>query len=149
MNDSLNETNSTTTTTTGVTINHDDDYLYVIPPDLRLVFTIAFYSVSVISIFGNVLIIYVVACNKRMHNVTNYFITNLAFVDIIISIFSTPLQVGSLNLSELRLLMYNENHSLNLTFYYFLLLVQVSYSPVLAVAARSVPTGTIRHLAEY
>jgi hypothetical protein len=89
MNVSFNETNSTITV---------DDYslLYDIPPHVRLVFTIAYYSVSVISIFGNVLIIYVVTCNKRMHNVTNYFITNLAFVDIIISVFSTPLQVCTL-----------------------------------------------------
>jgi hypothetical protein len=67
--------------------------IYAIPRDLQLLFAVAYYTISIVSVLGNVLIIYVVAKNKRMHNMTNYFITNLAFVDIIISVFSTPFQV--------------------------------------------------------
>ena len=66
--------------------------LFRISPFLELLFKIIYYSVSVISILGNSLILFVVIRNKRMHNVTNIFITNLAFVDIIISLFSTPFQ---------------------------------------------------------
>lgn len=49
--------------------------------------------ISVISVVGNCLIIYVVAKNKRMKNVTNYFISNLALADVVIGMFVTPFQV--------------------------------------------------------
>ena len=49
--------------------------------------------ISVISVVGNCLIIYVVAKNKRMQNVTNYFISNLALADVVIGMFVTPFQV--------------------------------------------------------
>lgn len=68
--------------------------LFSISPSLQLALKFGYYSISLISILGNFLIIYVVIKNKRMHNVTNYFITNLALVDIIISLFSTPFQVN-------------------------------------------------------
>ena len=74
--------------------NINNTEIYEIPNNIHLLFKIGFYLVSIISVFGNCLIIYVVIRNKRMHNVTNYFITNLAFVDIIISLFSTPFQVN-------------------------------------------------------
>ena len=77
--------------------------LFNITPNLQLGLKFGYYSISLISIFGNFLIIYVVIKNKRMHNVTNYFITNLALVDIIISLFSTPFQV---NLSSKNLYLF-------------------------------------------
>jgi hypothetical protein len=49
--------------------------------------------ISVISVLGNFLIILVVMKNKRMQNVTNYFICNLALADIVIGIFVLPFQV--------------------------------------------------------
>jgi hypothetical protein len=71
---------------------YDLDF-FVIDDNLELVFKILYYSVSIVSVLGNFLIIIVVIKNKQMHIVTNYFIINLAIVDVIISLFSTPFQV--------------------------------------------------------
>ena len=61
------------------------------------IFLSALYGlISFISVVGNCLIIYVVAKNKRMQNVTNYFISNLALADVVIGMFATPFQVSSL-----------------------------------------------------
>ena len=67
--------------------------LYEIVPWVDNLFKFLYYSVSVISVIGNLLIILIVIKNKKMHNVNNYFILNLSVVDVIISIFSTPFQV--------------------------------------------------------
>jgi hypothetical protein len=77
-----------------LSINQEEDSptLYEIPLNLQLTFKLAYFLVSFISVMGNFLIIFVVIKNKAMHNVTNYFIGNLALVDIIISVFSTPFQ---------------------------------------------------------
>ena len=53
----------------------------------------AYGIISLLSVFGNGLIIWAVLRNKRMHNVTNYFISNLALADVIIGLFATPFQV--------------------------------------------------------
>lgn len=75
-------------------MEESSEQLYSIPSSLYQAFSVFYYSVSFISVVGNCLIIFVILRNKRMHNVTNYFITNLAVVDIIISVFSTPFQVS-------------------------------------------------------
>ncbi|XP_033111782.1 G-protein coupled receptor 54-like [Anneissia japonica] len=50
------------------------------------VFTIVFptviFLIAVVGIFGNALVIFVVAKHRDMHNVTNYFIANLSVTDI-------------------------------------------------------------------
>ena len=73
--------------------------LYEIVPWVDNLFKFLYYSVSVISVIGNLLIILIVIKNKKMHNVNNYFILNLSVVDVIISIFSTPFQVFFLNIN--------------------------------------------------
>ena len=55
---------------------------------------VAYGTISVLSVFGNGLIIWAVLGNKRMHNVTNYFISNLALADVVIGVFATPFQVS-------------------------------------------------------
>jgi hypothetical protein len=75
------------------TTTRDNTTLYAIPHEYRVVFHVIYYAISTVSICGNLLIIYAVLRYKKMRNVTNYFITNLAIVDIVISLFSTPLQV--------------------------------------------------------
>jgi hypothetical protein len=70
-------------------------------PSPNIYFTISlsllYGSISCLSIFGNILIIIVVVKSKRMHNVTNYFISNLALADVIIGVFAIPFQVILLN----------------------------------------------------
>lgn len=62
--------------------------------DLLTLFFLSFaYGIiSFLSVFGNILIILAIR-HKRMHNVTNYFILNLALADIVIGLFATPFQV--------------------------------------------------------
>ena len=55
--------------------------------------SIAYGIISILSVLGNILILWAVIRNKRMHNVTNYFICNLALADIVIGLFATPFQV--------------------------------------------------------
>ena len=66
--------------------------LYKIPDVLKVIFSLAYYTISVWSVLGNMLIVWTVFYNKRMHNVTNFFIVNIAIADIIISLFCTPFQ---------------------------------------------------------
>nr|QVK45771.1 G protein-coupled receptor [Proales similis] len=46
--------------------------------------------ISILSVLGNGLIIYTVVKNRKMHNVTNSFICNLACADIIIGLLVAP-----------------------------------------------------------
>ena len=41
---------------------------------------------------GNTLVIYMVVRNRRMRTITNFFIANLAFSDVVIGVFSIPFQ---------------------------------------------------------
>lgn len=79
-------------------INHENltevSSLYPISSYEQVFISIGYYTISIMSVFGNAFIILAIMLNASMHNVTNYFITNLAVVDIIISVFSTPFQVG-------------------------------------------------------
>ena len=76
-----------------VNLNENENLkLYEIPNLLKMIFSVAYYSISVWSVVGNSLIVWAVFFNKRMHNVTNFFIVNIALADIIISLFCTPFQ---------------------------------------------------------
>ena len=57
-----------------------------------LFLSLLYGAISIISVFGNSLIIWTVMRNKRMRNVTNYFISNLAIADIIIGVLVAPFQ---------------------------------------------------------
>jgi hypothetical protein len=57
------------------------------------IFTLLFGALSVLAISGNSLILWCVIKNPKMHNVTNYFICNLAMADIVIGLFAIPFQV--------------------------------------------------------
>lgn len=50
---------------------------------------------SIVSIFGNTLVIWVVGTTQSMRNVTHFFIANLALSDVAISAFCTPFQFYS------------------------------------------------------
>ncbi len=73
-------------------IDEENLNLYEIPEFLKIIFSLAYYAISVWSVLGNMLIVWTVFYNKRMHNVTNFFIVNIAIADIIISLFCTPFQ---------------------------------------------------------
>jgi hypothetical protein len=75
--------------------NHSNDFSnsYEVKWYIKTLLSLIYGLISVLSVFGNGLIIWAVRRNKRMHNVTNYFISNLAMADVVIGLFATPFQV--------------------------------------------------------
>lgn len=73
-------------------IDHGNS-LYKVPWYIITILSILYGTISILAVLGNGLIMWVVLKNKRMHNVTNYFISNLALADIVIGVFATPFQV--------------------------------------------------------
>lgn len=61
----------------------------------KLVYVIPFLygSISLLSIVGNTLVIWIVSSTKSMHGINNYLLTNLAISDLAIAIFWAPFQV--------------------------------------------------------
>ncbi|KAG9508643.1 RYamide receptor, partial [Fragariocoptes setiger] len=57
---------------------------------VKLLFYLAYTTIFLFGLFGNMLVIYIVWCNKSMHTVTNYFIANLAVSDILLCLFAVP-----------------------------------------------------------
>lgn len=57
---------------------------------IQATFCILYTNIFVLGIFGNVLVCYVVFCNKAMQTVTNLFITNLALSDILLCVLAVP-----------------------------------------------------------
>ena len=57
---------------------------------VQLVFSLLYLIIFCIGVFGNVLVCYVVISKKDMHSVTNFFILNLAFSDILMCLFAVP-----------------------------------------------------------
>lgn len=68
------------------------DDLFYVTPGLVVLLSFLYGSISVITVVGNALVILVIAKNKSMHTVTNFYIANLAVADVMIGIFSIPFQ---------------------------------------------------------
>ncbi|KAL0964686.1 hypothetical protein UPYG_G00327580 [Umbra pygmaea] len=59
-------------------------------PDWQVaLWAIAYSLIVVVSITGNVTVIWIILAHKRMRTVTNYFIVNLAFSDVSMATFNT------------------------------------------------------------
>lgn len=65
---------------------------FIVPSHLLIILSIAYGTISLLAVLGNLLVIWVVLTCKQMHTVTNFFIGNLAFSDVIIGCFSIPFQ---------------------------------------------------------
>ncbi|CAL7936183.1 unnamed protein product [Xylocopa violacea] len=57
---------------------------------IQLIFYIFYGNIFAFGVFGNVLVCFVVARNRRMQTVTNLFITNLALSDMLLCILAVP-----------------------------------------------------------
>lgn len=60
--------------------------------DVLIGFCILYGTVSLISVIGNFLVIWVVSTTKTMHNINNGLLANLALSDVTIAIFCIPFQ---------------------------------------------------------
>ncbi|XP_051247959.1 prolactin releasing hormone 2 receptor [Dicentrarchus labrax] len=63
------------------------DLLY----DLKLVFIPLYSAVVLVACSGNLLLLFLIWHNKKRHNTTNFLISNLALVDLVMCIFCVPL----------------------------------------------------------
>ncbi|XP_014610854.1 PREDICTED: tachykinin-like peptides receptor 99D isoform X1 [Polistes canadensis] len=70
----------------------DDEDLYEVPTSVTVLLSICYGSISVMAIAGNSLVMWIVTTTRRMQNMTNFFIANLALADIIIGLFVIPFQ---------------------------------------------------------
>ena len=70
----------------------DDDVLYRATPGVVALLSVLYGSLSVAAVIGNVLVIAVVATNRSMQTVTNFFIANLSGADVVVGVFSIPFQ---------------------------------------------------------
>lgn len=69
--------------------------LYDVPVSIILLLSMFYGTISVMAVVGNALVIWIVTSSRRMHNVTNLYIANLALADIVIGLFSIPFQVSN------------------------------------------------------
>lgn len=59
-------------------------------PDWQVaLWAIAYSLIVIVSVIGNVTVIWIILAHKRMRTVTNYFIVNLAFSDASMATFNT------------------------------------------------------------
>jgi len=63
------------------------------PVYMVVVYTLAYAAVFLLAVVGNVLVICVVFRNSSMHNVTNYFIVNLAVADLLVGLLCLPISL--------------------------------------------------------
>ena len=69
--------------------------LYDVPIGLIVLLAIAYGTVSLCAIIGNGVVLWVVVRTHRMRTVTNIFLANLAFADMLIGALSIPFQFQS------------------------------------------------------
>ncbi|XP_049942603.1 neuropeptide Y receptor type 1-like [Schistocerca serialis cubense] len=75
-----------------VAANGSDSSLYDVPGGVVALLSLCYGSISVLAVVGNSLVMWIVATSRRMQNVTNCFIANLALADIVIGLFAIPFQ---------------------------------------------------------
>lgn len=92
---------STATRISNGTYSAADSTKTVIPEKYQIILLSCAYGViSLLSVFGNSSIIYIVIRNRRMHSVTNYFICNLALADCLVACFAVPFQVSDPHITD-------------------------------------------------
>uniref|UniRef100_A0A8C4X2P6 Substance-P receptor n=1 Tax=Erpetoichthys calabaricus TaxID=27687 RepID=A0A8C4X2P6_ERPCA len=65
-------------------------YNQFVQPVWRIVlWAIAYAAIVIISVVGNIIVIWIILAHKRMRTVTNYFLVNLAFAEASMSAFNT------------------------------------------------------------
>ncbi|NWQ88866.1 NK1R protein, partial [Burhinus bistriatus] len=62
---------------------------FVQPPWQVALWAIAYALIVVVSVVGNVVVMWIILAHKRMRTVTNYFLVNLAFAEASMSAFNT------------------------------------------------------------
>uniref|UniRef100_A0A034WQT6 Tachykinin-like peptides receptor 99D n=1 Tax=Bactrocera dorsalis TaxID=27457 RepID=A0A034WQT6_BACDO len=66
--------------------------LYSAPTGIVVLLSIFYGTISILAVIGNSLVIWVVVTTRQMRTVTNMYIANLAFADVVIGLFCIPFQ---------------------------------------------------------
>ena len=61
------------------------------PLYMRVIYSVAYITIMIMAVVGNVMVVAVVYRNQSMHSVTNYFIVNLAIADIMVAVICLPM----------------------------------------------------------
>ena len=67
-----------------------DDSIASLAKTLSIVVPILFGIIVIVGLFGNALVVIVVACNPQMRSTTNLLIINLAIADLLFIVFCVP-----------------------------------------------------------
>ncbi|XP_060601629.1 neuropeptide SIFamide receptor-like [Ruditapes philippinarum] len=65
------------------------------PIYMVIIYSLAYTTIMIFAIVGNVMVVAVVVRNQSMHTVTNYFIVNLAIADIMVALICLPMTLLS------------------------------------------------------
>ena len=68
---------------------------HVVSLGIVILLAVLYGTVSIIAVIGNLIVIFVVILRKNMQTVTNIFLANLAFADVILGLFAIPFQFQS------------------------------------------------------
>lgn len=82
------------------------EVLYIAPVEIVVLLSVFYGTISLVAIVGNSLVIWVVATTRQMRTVTNMYIANLAFADVIIGLFCIPFQVSGLEWTKYFILIF-------------------------------------------
>ncbi|CAO1418853.1 unnamed protein product [Diamesa serratosioi] len=83
--------NSTIANMTAMTLEPQADVDLIHNQCVQIVFSILYFIIFILGIFGNFLVCFVVVRQRTMQTVTNFFISNLAIADILLCLFCVPL----------------------------------------------------------
>jgi leucokinin receptor len=70
------------------------ELLYEPPVEVIVLLSVFYGLISILAVLGNSLVIWIVATTRQMQTITNFFIANLAFADVIIGMFAIPFEVS-------------------------------------------------------
>ncbi|NXE15537.1 NK1R protein, partial [Lophotis ruficrista] len=70
-------------------LNQSFSNQFVQPPWQVALWAVAYALIVVVSVVGNVVVMWIILAHKRMRTVTNYFLVNLAFAEASMSAFNT------------------------------------------------------------
>lgn len=78
------------TNTSDISNGTTEYYNQFVQPVWRIVlWAIAYSCIVIVSVVGNIVVIWIIMAHKRMRTVTNYFLLNLAFAEASMSAFNT------------------------------------------------------------
>ncbi|XP_021230726.1 substance-P receptor isoform X1 [Numida meleagris] len=70
-------------------LNESSANQFIQPPWQVALWAVAYALIVVVSVVGNVVVMWIILAHKRMRTVTNYFLVNLAFAEASMSAFNT------------------------------------------------------------